>query len=85
MVLECRLRHFDGAYRSIAGCALPIHETDGRFAGYVGSCSEVSAGRGCGTAVSAGGRDNVTAVVVDHVARTDPDEDVHTTPPRRRG
>ncbi|MEV4512584.1 protein phosphatase 2C domain-containing protein [Dactylosporangium sp. NPDC049525] len=35
-------------------------------------------------AVSAGGRDNVTAVVVDHVAPADPDEDVHTTPPRRR-
>ena len=50
IVLECRLRHFDGAYRSIAGCALPIHEADGRFAGYVGSCSEVSAERGCGNA-----------------------------------
>jgi protein phosphatase len=35
-------------------------------------------------AVSAGGRDNVTAVVVDHVAPVDPDEDVHTTPPRHR-
>ncbi|MFF5230422.1 PP2C family protein-serine/threonine phosphatase [Dactylosporangium sp. NPDC000521] len=35
-------------------------------------------------AVTAGGRDNVTAVVVDHVTPADPDEDIHTTPPRRR-
>ena len=50
IVLECRLRHFDGAYRSITGCALPIHEADGRFAGYVGSCIEISAGRECSSA-----------------------------------
>jgi len=35
------------------------------------------------SAVGAGGRDNVTAVVVDHLADEDPDAGIHTTPPRR--
>ena len=45
VILDCRLRRFDGAYRSITGCALPIHEAGGPFAGYVGSCLDVSAER----------------------------------------
>ena len=45
VTLDYRLRRFDGAYRSITDCALPIHEADGRFAGYVGCCIDVSAER----------------------------------------
>jgi len=47
LTLECRLRRFDGAYRSIADCALPIHEADGQCAGYVGFCVDVTAQREC--------------------------------------
>ena len=45
ITFEYRLRRFDGVYRSITDCALPIHDADGRFAGYVGSCIDVSAQR----------------------------------------
>ncbi len=50
VTLDYRLRRFDGTYRCITDCALPIHEADGRFAGYVGCCIDVSAERACTSA-----------------------------------
>ena len=43
--LEYRLRRCDGVYRAISDCALPLYEADGHFAGYVGTCVDVTAQR----------------------------------------
>lgn len=48
--LEYRLRRADGVYRWIHDSGLPLHEEDGTFAGYVGSCVDVTEQRE-GTAV----------------------------------
>jgi PAS domain S-box-containing protein len=45
MILEYRVRRFDGIYRRVCDCALPLHEDDGLFAGYVGTCVEVTGRR----------------------------------------
>ena len=45
ILIEYRLRRSDGVYRWIADCALPLHEDDGEFAGYVGTCVDVTAQR----------------------------------------
>jgi PAS domain S-box-containing protein len=45
LLLEYRLRRSDGVYRWISDCALPLHEEDGHFAGYVGTCVDVTGQR----------------------------------------
>jgi PAS domain S-box-containing protein len=45
LLLEYRLRRSDGLYRRICDCALPLHEDDGEFAGYVGTCVDVTGQR----------------------------------------
>ena len=42
VTLEYRLRRFDGVHRTVADCAFPIHDDAGAFAGYVGSCLDVT-------------------------------------------
>jgi len=43
--LEYRLRRSDHVYRTVSDSGLPLHEQDGRFAGYVGTCIDVTAQR----------------------------------------
>ena len=43
--LEYRLRRADGVFRWISDSALPLHEADGAFAGFVGTCVDVTGQR----------------------------------------
>jgi PAS domain S-box-containing protein len=45
LLLEYRVRRSDGVYRWISDCALPLHEDDGRFAGFVGTCIDITGQR----------------------------------------
>ena len=40
--MEYRLRHLDGEYRFIVDMGRPFHGLDGGFAGYIGSCYDVT-------------------------------------------
>ncbi|MGI6038423.1 MAG: diguanylate cyclase domain-containing protein [Limnochordia bacterium] len=40
--MEYRLRHFDGKYRWIVHYAYPFYNGEGRFAGYMGACYDIS-------------------------------------------
>ncbi len=40
--VEYRLRHADGGYRHIIDDGRPFHDGEGRFAGYIGSCFDIS-------------------------------------------
>jgi PAS domain S-box-containing protein len=40
--LEYRLRRHDGEYRDIVDYRRPFHELDGEFAGYIGSCHDIT-------------------------------------------
>ena len=40
--MECRLRRFDGEYRVVLDSGVPRWEDDGSFAGYIGSCFDIS-------------------------------------------
>jgi PAS domain S-box-containing protein len=40
--MEYRLRRFDGEYRWILDLGTPLHEEDGRFIGYIGSCYDIT-------------------------------------------
>jgi PAS domain S-box-containing protein len=40
--MEYRLRRYDGEYRWIADFGRPYHDLDGNFAGFIGSCFDVS-------------------------------------------
>jgi diguanylate cyclase (GGDEF)-like protein/PAS domain S-box-containing protein len=40
--IECRLRRYDGKYRYILSIGRPFNDLDGRFAGYIGSCYDVT-------------------------------------------
>jgi PAS domain S-box-containing protein len=39
---ELRLRRFDGEYRSLLDIGTPMHDAAGSFAGYVGSCLDIT-------------------------------------------
>ena len=39
--MEYRLRRYDGAYRWLIDTGVPRFETDGSFAGYIGSCIDI--------------------------------------------
>ena len=41
-VMQYRLRRNDGEYRSISDQGVPLHDPEGRFAGYIGSCVDVT-------------------------------------------
>jgi len=40
--MEYRLRRFDGTYRWVHNTGVPLHMEDGRFVGYIGSCTDVT-------------------------------------------
>jgi PAS domain S-box-containing protein len=40
--MECRLRYHDGSYRWIIDCGRPFTSPDGAFAGYIGSCHDLT-------------------------------------------
>jgi PAS domain S-box-containing protein len=40
--IEYRARRFDGEYRVVLGTGVPRWESDGAFAGYIGSCIDIS-------------------------------------------
>jgi len=40
--MDYRLRRHDGAYRWIADYGRPFHDLDGTFAGYIGSCYDIT-------------------------------------------
>jgi PAS domain S-box-containing protein len=40
--LECRLRRADGAYRWIVNRATPRFDSEGEFAGFIGSCTDIT-------------------------------------------
>jgi PAS domain S-box-containing protein len=40
--MEYRLRRYDGEYRWVLDTGAPIHDTDGRFIGFTGSCVDVT-------------------------------------------
>ena len=40
--MELRLRRSDGQYRSMLNIATPVHDETGAFAGYVGSCFDIT-------------------------------------------
>lgn len=40
--MEYRLRHYDGEYRWILDTGVPRFDSDGSFAGYIGSCTDVT-------------------------------------------
>lgn len=40
--LEYRLRRHDGVYRWVIDQGIPLHRTGNRFAGYVGSCTDIT-------------------------------------------
>jgi two-component system, LuxR family, sensor kinase FixL len=41
-VLQYRLRRHDGEYRWMSDSGVPRHDEQGRFAGYIGSCSDIT-------------------------------------------
>ena len=41
-VLQCRLRRHDGEYRWISNNGVPRYDAQGSFAGYIGSCSDIT-------------------------------------------
>ena len=41
-VLEYRLRRHDGEYRWVSDHGVPRYDTQGRFAGYIGSCEDIT-------------------------------------------
>lgn len=43
--MEYRLRRADGEFRWVMDTGVPRHETDGRFAGFVGSCVDITSHR----------------------------------------
>ena len=45
-ILEYRLRRNDGEYRTVVDTAAPLFDPNGSFAGYLGTCSDVTASRG---------------------------------------
>ena len=40
--MECRLRRFDGEYRWLLDHGAPFNDLDGQFAGYIGSCHDMT-------------------------------------------
>jgi PAS domain S-box-containing protein len=40
--IEYRLRRYDGEYRWVLDAGAPIHDPDGRFVGFAGSCVDVT-------------------------------------------
>ena len=40
--MEYRLRHYDGEYRWILDIGVPRYQEDGSFAGYIGSCVDIT-------------------------------------------
>jgi PAS domain S-box-containing protein len=42
---EYRLRHADGSYRWLLEHAIPRRDADGRFEGFIGSCTDITASR----------------------------------------
>ncbi len=46
--MEYRLRRFDGVYRWIFDRGVPYSDYEGNFTGYIGSCIDVTEGRGAG-------------------------------------
>jgi len=40
--MENRLRRYDGEFRWVLDCGSPIHDADGRFIGFTGSCIDVT-------------------------------------------
>ncbi|MEW6545107.1 MAG: PAS domain S-box protein [Nitrospirota bacterium] len=40
--MEYRLRRYDGTYRWLLDVGRPYHDLDGRFAGYIGSCYDIT-------------------------------------------
>jgi len=40
--LECRMRRYDGEYRWVLGTGVPRYRPDRTFAGYIGSCIDIS-------------------------------------------
>ena len=44
--LEYRMRRADDVYRDLCHYGLPLHEADGTFAGFVGTCVDVTPSRG---------------------------------------
>jgi protein phosphatase len=70
----------------ICSDGLPLELADGEIAAVLRAepAAQAAADRLVRCAVDAGGRDNVTAVVIDHLAEEDLDEVAHTIPPRNR-
>ena len=65
--VECRLRRADGEYRWVLGSGVPRIETDGAFAGLIGSCLDSTELRGAREALEHG-RDALAAQVAERTA-----------------